>query len=206
MKLKIRFHAGLTTTADVGTLLLLTGHHDAIVALLEPLHRLGDLDAVGVAHAGVAVLTVTDALSTASENDVEVHTVDTCGGIVLETEVDMLADSETEGSGVGEVVAEELELLDLETLLEELGGLLAADGGVDGDLLVTTDTEGTDGEAGTGHDGGLAAELLEHLHGTGQTITGLSDADVDAELAHADLAHRVGCLLLGGHDYFYKLK
>lgn len=191
----------LTTTADHGTLLLLAGHDDAVVALLEPLHGLGDLDAVGVAHAGVGVLTVTDALSTTSEDDVEVHTVDTCGGIVLEAKVNMLADSEAEGSGVGEVVAEELELLNLETLLEELGGLLAADGGVDGDLLVTTDSEGTDGEAGTGHDGGLAAELLEHLHGTGQTITGLSHADVDAELAHADLAHRVGSLLLGGHTH-----
>ncbi len=46
-----------------------------------------------------------------------------------------------------------------------------------GDLLVTADAEGTDGQLGTGQHGGLAAQLLQHLGGTGQTIAGLTNAD-----------------------------
>ena len=45
--------------------------------------------------------------------------------------------------------------------------------------------------------GGLASELLEHLGGTGQSITALADANVEAELLNAELAHRVLGLVLG---------
>mgnify|MGYP003962484237 FL=1 len=107
----------------------------------------------------------------------------------------MLGDTESEGAVVGEVELAELELLDLESLLEDLVGLVAADGAVAGDLLVTTDPEGTDGEAGAGEQGALAAQLLNHTAGTDQTITRLTDAAVDAQLLHDDLAHRVGILL-----------
>ena len=48
-----------------------------------------------------------------------------------------------------------------------------------------------------GEDGGLAAELLEHLGGAGETVTALPDGDVEDELLHLDLPHRVGLLLLG---------
>jgi hypothetical protein len=60
----------------------------------------------------------------------------------------VLGDTETEVAGLGEVALAELVLLDLEATLEDLLGLGATDGDVDGDLLVTADTEGTDGVAG----------------------------------------------------------
>ena len=42
----------------------------------------------------------------------------------------------------------------------------------------------------------LAGELLEHLRGTGETITGLTDGDVENELLNLELAHHVVRLLL----------
>jgi len=81
-------------------------------------------------------------------DDVEVHAVDTDRRVVLDTQVDVLGDTETEVAGGGEVALAELVLLDLEATLEDLLGLGATDGDVDGDLLVTADTEGTDGVAG----------------------------------------------------------
>ena len=110
--------------------------------------------------------------------DVEVHTEDTNAGVVPGTEIDVLLDTETEVAGLGEVLAAELVLLDLEAALEDLLGLGAADGDVHGDLLVTTDAERSDGEAGLGGDGCLAGELFEHLGGSCQTIARLADGDV----------------------------
>jgi len=79
---------------------------------------------------------------------VEVHTVDTNAGVVLDTQVDVLADTEAEVTGLGEVPLSQLVLLDLEATLENLLSLGTTDGNVNGNLFVTTDTEGTDGVAG----------------------------------------------------------
>lgn len=58
----------------------------------------------------------------------------------------MLVNTESEVARVTEVSVLELVLLNLETFLEDLLGLLATDGAVHGDLLVTTDTETTDSQ------------------------------------------------------------
>ena len=63
----------------------------------------------------------------------------------------MLRDTEAEVARLGKVALAQLVLLDLEATLENLNGLLAADGDVDSDLFVTTDTEGSDGVAGLGY-------------------------------------------------------
>lgn len=49
---------------------------------------------------------------------------------------------------------------------------------MDGDLLVTSDRERSDGVACFRGDGCLTSELLEHLGGSGETITGFTDRDV----------------------------
>lgn len=79
---------------------------------------------------------------------VEVHAVDTDAGVVLDTQIDVLADTEAEVTGLREVALPELVLLDLQATLEDLLSLGATDGDVDGDLFVTADTEGTDGVTG----------------------------------------------------------
>lgn len=139
--------------------------------------------------------------------DEEVHSVDTNTGIVLDTEIDVLADTESEVTGLREVALAELVLLDLEATLEDLLGLGATDGDVDGDLFVTADTEGTDGVTGLAVDGGLTGQLLENLGGTSESITGLSDGDVQDQLRQAKgSAGVLGLSNLGGlHNVSRKL-
>lgn len=46
-----------------------------------------------------------------------------------------------------------------------------------------------------GEDRSLACELLQHLGGTGQPVTALTNADVQAQLANTQLPHGVLLLL-----------
>ena len=139
---------------------------DALEAVLVPLDDLRGVDLVGSADLGLATPAAGNTLTGTGpksksvivagfpeillhlHDDVEVHAVDTDRRVVLDAQVDVLGDTETEVAGGGEVALAELVLLDLEATLEDLLGLSATDGDVDGDLLVTADTEGTDGVTG----------------------------------------------------------
>lgn len=44
-------------------------------------------------------------------------------------------------------------------------------------------------------DGSLTAQLLQHLGGTGQSVTRLANTDVEDELLDAQLTHGVGSLV-----------
>jgi len=109
-----------------------------------------------------------------------------------------LLDTESEAAVEGEVPAVELVFLNLESTLENLLSLLATDGDGDGDLLVTTDAEGAHSVPCLGVDGGLSRQLLEHLGGTSEPVTALTDANVQAELLNAEGAHDVLAPVLGG--------
>jgi len=91
---------------------------------------------------------------------VEVHSVDTNGRVVLDAEIDVLRDTETEVASLREVALAELVFLDLEATLENLLGLGATDSNVNSDLLVTTDTEGSDSVAGLACNSSPSASLL----------------------------------------------
>ena len=72
----------------------------------------------------------------------------------------------------------QLVLLDLQSSLQNLLRLGTSDSDVDGDLLVPSDAERSDGVSGLGRDGGLTGELLEHLGGSGQPVSGFTNGDV----------------------------
>ena len=105
------------------------------------------------ADRALAAAAAGDALTGTGHAAVEVHAVDTDRGVVLDAEIDVLADTEAEVAGLAEVALAQLVLLDLEATLENLLGLRTTDGDVDGDLFVTTDTEGTDGVTGLACEG-----------------------------------------------------
>jgi len=121
---------------------------NGVEALLEPLDGVVTVDAVLGTDAALAAAALGDALTWTGHAAVEIHAVDTDTRVVLDAEIDVLADAETEVAGLAEVALAELILLDLEATFENLLSLGATDGDVDGNLLVTTDTEGTDGVAG----------------------------------------------------------
>ena len=72
---------------------------------------------------------------------------------------------------------------------------------MDRDLLVPPNTEGPDGVSGLGEDGGLASKGFQHLAGTGQPITRLSNTDVEAELPDSQVPHGVLSLVLATLDH-----
>jgi len=173
-------------------------HEKTIELLLEPLLGLILGHLVVVANATAALLAAGDTGTGAVQMDEEIHTVDTGGRIVLDTKIDVLLDTEAEAAGLGEVLVEELVFLNLKTLLEDLLSLLATDGDVAGDLLVTTDGEGADGVTSAGEHRLLFGELLQHTGSTGQSIARFTNANVQDELVDLDVSHRI--LFLFRHD------
>lgn len=130
---------------------------DTVESLLEPPDALLALDAVAGTDTALAPAAAGDALTGPSHASVEVHAVNADCRVVLDAQVDVLADAEAEVARLAEVPLAQLVLLDLEAALQDLLGLGAADGDVHGDLLVSSDTEGSDGVsrlACVGGDGG----------------------------------------------------
>ena len=76
---------------------------------------------------------------------VKIHAVDTNGGIIFDTEIDMFGDTEAEVTRFRKVPFLEFVLLDLEASFEDLFRLGSSHGDVYGDLLVATNTKGADG-------------------------------------------------------------
>merc|ERR1719273_2197466 len=137
---------------------------------------------VGSSHAASLAPPLPDRGAGTTKHDVEVHAVDADAGIVLDSQVDVLLDTEPEVSIFGKVLSPQLILLHLEASLEDLLGLGSPDGAVDGDLLVPPDAERPDGVAGLGEDGCLSCQRLQDLSGPCKPVTRLTHADVQAEL------------------------
>ena len=121
---------------------------DSVVLLLEPLHSLLAGHLVGIAEVSASGLSLGHTTTRTGQLDVEIHTENTSVGVVLDSEINVLVDTESEVSRIGEVLLHELVLLHLQTALQNLQSLLTTDGDVHGDLLVTADGESTDGETG----------------------------------------------------------
>ena len=75
----------------------------------------------------------------------------------------MLLDTETEVTSVREVDLSQFSVLDLESSFKNFVSLVSSDGDVHGHFLVSLDTEGSDGESGSGWDGFLSSEIFEDL-------------------------------------------
>jgi len=79
---------------------------------------------------------------------VEVHSVDTDCRIIFDTQINVFADTETEVARLREVPLPKLVFLDLQSTLQDFLCFWPTDSNMDGNLFVTTDTEGSDGVAG----------------------------------------------------------
>ena len=118
---------------------------DTLESVLEPLDGLLALDLVGSSNVGLASATLGNSLARSGHAAVEVHSVDTNRRIVLDTKIDVFAYTEAEVASLREVALSELVFLDLQSTLQDFLSLWSTDSDVHSDLLVTTDTEGSDG-------------------------------------------------------------
>jgi len=140
---------------------------------------------------GALLATLGNATTRSRELDIKVHTINTGGRIVFDSQIDMFGDSESEGSVFREVVLVQLVLLHFQTLFQNFLGLLASDCDGAGDLLITTDTEISVRKASLSKDGLLLRQLLQHLRGTSKSIAGFTNTDIQGEFFNSDLAHRI---------------
>jgi hypothetical protein len=97
-------------------------------------------------NARSATFTTVDSETRTAQDNEEVHTINTDSGVVLETQVNVFLNTETEVTGLREVTILEFHFVDLETLLQDFEGFLTTDSDVSRDLFVTTNTECTDGK------------------------------------------------------------
>ena len=88
---------------------------DTVVLGLEPFHRLLLDQAVREPNSSDLLSPVSDIHASPAQDDVEVHTVDADGWIVLDAQVDVLLDAEAEVTVVGEVFPSQLVLANLKT-------------------------------------------------------------------------------------------
>ncbi len=101
-------------TQEYTSLCLLGVQDDTVVLGLEPLHCL-ILDQTVREPDGADLSSPVSHVHTGpAQNDVEVHAVDTDGGVVLDTQVDVLLDAESEVSVVRKVFASQLVFANLE--------------------------------------------------------------------------------------------
>ena len=73
--------------------------HNTFEFVLEPLDRIFLGDSVAVSQMGSADLSLGNTVSWSSLADEEVHTVNTSGRIVLDTQINVFADTESKVSG-----------------------------------------------------------------------------------------------------------
>jgi hypothetical protein len=125
-------------------------HDDAVILVLEPLHSINLVHSVVDTNRTTGHLLLSNSSTRSGNLDIEIHTVNTCAWIVLDTKIDVLLDTETEVSALTEVSLLELVLLDLQSLLKDLLGLLASNGDMARDLVVSTDSERSDSVSGYG--------------------------------------------------------
>ena len=137
----------------------------SIVFLLEPFHSVIFSDFVLGSDSAFASSAEADSASGSLEDHVEVHTEDTGEGVVLDSQIDVLLDTESEASAVREIDFLEFSVLDLEASLQDLVGLLASDGHMHGHLFVSFNTETSDCVFCSGRDWLLPGEILQHFAG-----------------------------------------
>ena len=112
--------------------------------VIDILDGLITLDLVGRSNLALAAATLGNTLTRTGHAGVEIHAVNANRWVVFDTEIDVFADTEAEVASLREVALAELIFLDLQSTLQDFLGFWSTDSDMHSDLLVTTDTEGTD--------------------------------------------------------------
>ena len=112
---------------------------------------------------GFASSSQTHSASWSLEDDVKVHTENTSEWIILDTQIDVLLNTETKASSIREIFLLEFSILDLESSFEDLVSLISSDGDMDSDFFITLDVEASNSVTSAGWDGFLSREVLKNL-------------------------------------------
>ena len=82
--------------------------NDTVILGLEPFHGIVLGESVGESQAAGLVLLVAHVHAGTAEDDIEVHTINTDGRVVLDTQVNVFLDTETKVAILGKVITTQL--------------------------------------------------------------------------------------------------
>ena len=133
----------------------------AVVFLLEPFHGVFLGDFMLGSDSAFASSSEADSASGSLEDNVEVHPENTSEGVILDTQIDMFLNTETEASAIWEVSLFQFSVLDLETSFKDLIGFLSSDGNMHSNFFVSLDAETSNGVFSSGRDGLLSSEIFQ---------------------------------------------
>lgn len=156
-------------------------------SLLEPSGSVLLLHTVGSSNSRSLLLPSGNSSTRSGHDDKEVGTEDTNSRVVLDSQVNVLCDTETKVASLGEVPSSQLVLLDLESSLEDLLCLGSSDSDVASNLFVTSDTEASESVSSLGSDWRLTSELFQYLGSSGESVSRFTNGDVDDELVNSQL-------------------
>merc|ERR1712180_44884 len=169
-------------------------HQNTIILLLKPFHGISLSNSVLESNSRLLSTTVCDVVTGSSKHNIEIHSIDSNARIVLYPKINMLGNSESKIPCFGKIATTQFILLHLETLLQDFFCFGSSNSAMDGNLFITTDAKGSYGVAGFGEDRCLTGQSFQDLSSTNQSVTTLSNADVDTQFLNTDLLHWVDFL------------
>ena len=100
-------------------------HNNALILLLKPCDSILFADLVFNSNSSWSDLASGDSVSRSDQDNVKVHAENACRRVVLKAKIDVLSNSKSETTGVGEVYFLQFVFFDLEASVEDFVGLEA---------------------------------------------------------------------------------
>ena len=127
----------------------------------EPFHGFFLWDSMLGSDSGFASSSKANSASWSFKDDVKVHTENTGEWIILDTQINVLLNTETETSSIWEVGFSQFSVLDFKSSFKNFISLVSSDSDVSGNFLVSLNTETSDGESGSWWDGFLSGKIFQ---------------------------------------------
>jgi len=140
MNLLVETYAAFKVMSTVDFLVWHYLPNDTLKSALVPLDCLLLRDPMTGANPALRSPALRNTLAGPSHAAVEVHAVNADSRVVLDAQIDMLADAEAKVAGFGEVAGAEFVFFDFEATLENFLGLGTADSDMDGDFLIAANS------------------------------------------------------------------
>ena len=123
-----------------------------IILSSEPFHGFFLWNSMLGSNSWFASSSQSNSASWSFKDNVKVHTENTSEWIILDTQINVLLNTETETSSIWEIDFSQFSVLDFKSSFENFISLVSSDSDVSGDFLVSLNTETSDGESCSGMD------------------------------------------------------
>jgi hypothetical protein len=100
---------------------------DSFVFLLEPGHGISLGHSVALTNFGWFAFATSNTVTGSDEDDVEIHTKNTGGRVILQTKINVLVDTESKATSISKVLLLQFVFLDLKSTIQDFLGFESSD-------------------------------------------------------------------------------